>query len=159
MSQVKESSLIEDYAYSLKENFLRIKFKNNEAIYQYNGVSPKTYIDFTEAPSLGRFFNERIKNVYNYVMANELSIPRQNMGSSIPLMEAAPAEKKVAKMRLRQNIFNHDEEADMIENMDDDDAIEDDNIVNATPAGPVNPIPGPVRNIGNEMLNAFVNGN
>ncbi|BAZ47343.1 hypothetical protein NIES4102_43890 (plasmid) [Chondrocystis sp. NIES-4102] len=60
-----DSSCIDAIAYIPSESILKIRF-NSSLVYQYYRVAESTFLDFCDAPSKGRFFNQHIKDCYNY---------------------------------------------------------------------------------------------
>lgn len=60
-----ESSNVKSVGYDPETQGLYITFKSNE-IYIYQDVPQKTYDDFMEAPSFGKFLNANIKNKFSF---------------------------------------------------------------------------------------------
>ena len=60
-----DSSCIDAIAYIPSKSILKIRF-NSSLVYQYFRVAESTFLDFCDAPSKGRFFNQYIKDLYNY---------------------------------------------------------------------------------------------
>ena len=60
-----DSSCIDAIAYLSAESILKIRF-NSSLVYQYFRVEESTFLDFCDAQSKGRFFNQHIKDCYNY---------------------------------------------------------------------------------------------
>lgn len=58
-----DSSMIKKAVYNFTTNSLKVEF-NSGAVYEYANVDPTTYDEFCKAESQGKFFNEKIKNVY-----------------------------------------------------------------------------------------------
>ena len=59
-----DSSCVDSVAYESKTRELKVKFPSG-VVYLYEGVEPKTYQNFIDSPSKGRFFNSVIKPKYN----------------------------------------------------------------------------------------------
>jgi hypothetical protein len=59
------SSQIKRISYEESLQTLYIEFRNGST-YSYEGVTPKEYVDFKEAPSIGKFFYANIKHVKPY---------------------------------------------------------------------------------------------
>ncbi len=57
------SSNIARLKYFPEKGVMQIEFRNNKT-YEYEDVSYDTWNQFINAPSAGRFFNERVKNAY-----------------------------------------------------------------------------------------------
>jgi KTSC domain len=60
------SSVIASVGYAAKKRILKIEFVSGR-IYQYLDVDRDTYDALLKAPSLGTFFNECIKDEYEFV--------------------------------------------------------------------------------------------
>jgi len=60
-----ESSHIEKCMYDYTTNTLKVRFKSG-ATYEYFNVSPEVYNNLAQAESQGKFFNENIKNNYDF---------------------------------------------------------------------------------------------
>lgn len=60
-----DSSCIDAIAYLSAESILKIRF-NSGLVYEYYRVAESTFHDFCDAQSQGRFFNQHIKDCYNY---------------------------------------------------------------------------------------------
>lgn len=61
------SSNIESFNYKVSKNELTIVFKRRSGIatsYRYEGVPIDIFYDMSKSESVGKFFNEKIKNVY-----------------------------------------------------------------------------------------------
>lgn len=59
------SSSIRSIGYDNENKTLEIEFIDGE-VYQYLGVSDAIYQGLIAAPSLGRYLNMKIKNVYSF---------------------------------------------------------------------------------------------
>ena len=60
-----ESCFIDAIAYHKEARVLEIKIKGTQ--YTFFGISNKTFKDFANSPSKGKFFNEIIKLKYKYL--------------------------------------------------------------------------------------------
>ena len=65
INQMVLSREIEWIGYDHKRNMLQVEFIAG-GIYQYDRVPEGVYLDFLEAPSHGRFFENQIKGNYQY---------------------------------------------------------------------------------------------
>jgi hypothetical protein len=61
--QAVSSSTIASIGYDREEYLLEIEFVN-ESVYRYRLVPESVYRDLMGAPSQGRFFNQKIRDVY-----------------------------------------------------------------------------------------------
>lgn len=59
----KESSMIKNLRYNFDNNVLKVEF-NNGGMYEYSGVTAELYEGLCSAESVGKYFNEKIKNTY-----------------------------------------------------------------------------------------------
>jgi hypothetical protein len=62
---VVESSLIHAVGYDLRTRVLEIQFQHGD-IYRYFDVEPETYEELLEAPSKGTYFNDYIRDAYQF---------------------------------------------------------------------------------------------
>ena len=60
-----ESSMIKEIDYKESEKILLIRF-NTGKIYQYLGVEKQIFDDMLKAESVGKFFNQTIKNKFEF---------------------------------------------------------------------------------------------
>ena len=60
-----ESSIVESFLFSEKNETLEIKFKNGNE-YLYRGVPKHTYDELLEAPSKGAYISREIKTKYEF---------------------------------------------------------------------------------------------
>jgi hypothetical protein len=68
------SSCIATIGYSFKYKVLRIVFKHERSVYDYQGVSSKVYDNMSKADSVGKYFHENIQGNYLYeVVSNYFS--------------------------------------------------------------------------------------
>lgn len=58
-----ESSNLESVGYNAMTSLLAVKFKAS-GVYLYQGVTPKVYDEMMASESIGKFFNERVKENY-----------------------------------------------------------------------------------------------
>ena len=58
------STNIASVGYDKNSNLLEIEFLKNGRVYRYEGVPEYVYNDFMGSSSLGKYFNQYIKNVY-----------------------------------------------------------------------------------------------
>ncbi|MDI3341821.1 MAG: KTSC domain-containing protein [Sphaerobacter sp.] len=65
--QAVESSVLRSVGYDRERETLEIEFQPGGRIYQYFGVPEEVYRELLAAPSLGQYFNEKIKGAYPYV--------------------------------------------------------------------------------------------
>lgn len=63
------SSMFTMIEYSESEGQLKLTFKNGH-IYIYHSVNKQTYDEMIKAASTGSYYNQYIKNKYNYGRAN-----------------------------------------------------------------------------------------
>lgn len=63
--QPVQSSMIRSIGYDEATATLEIEFRSGE-VYQYYGVEPEIYREMMKAPSHGRYFLARIRDVYRY---------------------------------------------------------------------------------------------
>ena len=68
-----QSSVIRDYEYDSSAQVLFITFVSGKT-YAYDRVPPHVVDAFEAAPSKGEFFNEHIRDQYDYVL---VTLPRQ----------------------------------------------------------------------------------
>jgi hypothetical protein len=64
LSKVRSKS-IEAIGYDKDEELLEVVFKSGE-VYVYKDVPHNIYMSFMTAPSLGTFFNEYVKNDFEF---------------------------------------------------------------------------------------------
>jgi hypothetical protein len=64
--KVVNSSMIGSIGYDPAGQVLEVEF-NDGAIYQYYGVGEALYTDLLNAPHKENFFDERIKNAFQFV--------------------------------------------------------------------------------------------
>lgn len=62
---ISNSSQIKEVGYDKEKQILEIEFVRG-AIYQYDGVPFEIYNTLIHSVSVGIYFNENIRNVYNY---------------------------------------------------------------------------------------------
>lgn len=60
-----DSSMIKKAVYNFLTGQLNIEFQSG-MVYEYCNVDTVTYDEFCASPSQGKFFNERIKNQFEY---------------------------------------------------------------------------------------------
>lgn len=60
-----ESSNLDSVGYDPTEMKLRVRF-NNGSEYEYDGVPQEVYDGFFDAPSVGSYFNETVKQSFPY---------------------------------------------------------------------------------------------
>ena len=65
VNQMVLSTEIEWIGYEHKKQMLQVEFIAG-SVYQYDNVPESVYQDFLQAPSHGRFFENRIKSHYSY---------------------------------------------------------------------------------------------
>jgi len=64
--ETPESTAFSLVGYNKYDNILSVTFRDSNATYQYKDFPYKEWIDFCNADSLGSYFNEHIKNNYEY---------------------------------------------------------------------------------------------
>ena len=65
-STTVESSMINKYVYNFATKTLKVEF-NSGALYEYANVEPDLYDNLCKAESIGKFFNENIKNNFEHI--------------------------------------------------------------------------------------------
>ena len=60
-----ESSMINKYIYNFTTKSLKVEF-NSGTLYEYTNVEPTLYDELCKAESTGKFFNEKIKNNFEF---------------------------------------------------------------------------------------------
>jgi hypothetical protein len=60
-----DSSNLESVGYDSNSNILEVEFKNG-TLYQYTGVPEHIFPELIAASSVGVYFNENIRNNYDY---------------------------------------------------------------------------------------------
>jgi hypothetical protein len=60
------SSAISMARYNKRKRILEVKWRSDNSVYQYKNVSFKTFEEFVEAPSKGKFINKSIKKKHSY---------------------------------------------------------------------------------------------
>ena len=60
------SSMINKYVYNFATNTLKVEFTSG-ALYEYANVDPDLYDNLCKADSVGKFFNEKIKNNFEHI--------------------------------------------------------------------------------------------
>ncbi len=63
--KVKDSALVSKVFYDPDTDTLEAVFKNRTR-YRYTDVTPKTFAKFVLAESMGKFFNAKIRNKFDY---------------------------------------------------------------------------------------------
>lgn len=58
------SSNIQAHGYAPESKTLAVQFKGKGSLYEYAGVTPELYAEFCAAPSLGQFFQQRIRGKF-----------------------------------------------------------------------------------------------
>ncbi len=66
-----DSSLIHSVGYDLASSVLEVEFAESRRVYQYFDVPLSIYSEFMAADSKGGYFNENIKDMYNYQESGE----------------------------------------------------------------------------------------
>ena len=61
-----DSSMINKYVYNFATNTLKVEF-NSGALYEYANVEAGLYDDLCKSESVGKFFNEKIKNNFEHI--------------------------------------------------------------------------------------------
>lgn len=74
----EDSTVISWISYDHEEKELRVCFKSSQSIWQYQGVAPGEFGKLAAAYSVGRVFNERIRDRYD---AQRLSPTKQILAS------------------------------------------------------------------------------
>lgn len=59
-----ESSVVASIGYDAKHRILEIEFHYNNAVYQYEDVPQRVYMEFMESDSKGKYFNQQIRKDY-----------------------------------------------------------------------------------------------
>jgi hypothetical protein len=59
------SSNLKSVGYDRARRVLEIEFQNGR-VYRYHDVPPEEYEELLKAPSLGRYFNDNIRDGYQY---------------------------------------------------------------------------------------------
>jgi len=65
-SSTVESSMINKYVYNFSTKTLKVEF-NGGTLYEYANVDPELYDNLCKAESIGKFFNEKIKNNFEHI--------------------------------------------------------------------------------------------
>jgi hypothetical protein len=65
-----DSSMVKSVGYDIDEKVLLVRF-NSDVLYKYFGVPYGVYDKLINAISVGKFFNAKIKNVYNFEKIDE----------------------------------------------------------------------------------------
>ena len=60
-----DSSMINKYIYNFATKSLKVEFKTGN-LYEYKNVDSEVYDDLCKSESTGKFFNEKIKNNYEF---------------------------------------------------------------------------------------------
>ena len=60
-----DSSMINKYVYNFTTKTLKVEFKSG-TLYEYTNVEEAVYDDLCKSDSTGKFFNEKIKNNYEF---------------------------------------------------------------------------------------------
>ena len=73
-SSTVDSSMINKYVYNFTTKTLKVEFKGGN-LYEYSNVDPDLYDNLCKAESIGKFFNEKIKNNFerHFLVENTLS--------------------------------------------------------------------------------------
>jgi len=64
-SSTVDSSMINKYVYNFATKTLKVEFKSG-SLYEYNNVESGLYDELCKSESTGKFFNEKIKNNFDY---------------------------------------------------------------------------------------------
>jgi hypothetical protein len=64
-SSTVDSSMINKYVYNFATGTLKVEFTGG-ALYEYANVDPELYDNLCKAESIGKFFNEQIKNNFEH---------------------------------------------------------------------------------------------
>ena len=64
--QPVDSTRIEAVGYDADSQTLRIRFKSNGSVYDYDDVPQDVYDALMNSASVGRYFGESIEGVYSY---------------------------------------------------------------------------------------------
>lgn len=64
--EVTDSTMIEKVHYDRKTKTLDAIFKNSGKRYRYADVPVEIFVDFVLSESLGKFFNDKIRDIYDY---------------------------------------------------------------------------------------------
>lgn len=64
-AQTPESRCVANLDYNLEEETLTIKF-NQRGTYEYTNVPLDDYVDFAQSGSLGKYFNNYIRDRFSY---------------------------------------------------------------------------------------------
>mgnify|MGYP003150729519 CR=1 FL=1 len=59
------SSNVASVGYNKDEEVLEVEF-NSGAVYQYYGVSEEVYLNMLSANSVGKYFNDSVKDIYPF---------------------------------------------------------------------------------------------
>jgi len=65
-SSIVDSSMINKYVYNFATKTLKVEFTGG-ALYEYANVEPDLYDNLCKAESIGKFFNEKIKNNFEHI--------------------------------------------------------------------------------------------
>ena len=65
-SSTVDSSMINKYVYNFATGTLKVEFTGG-ALYEYANVDPELYDNLCKADSIGKFFNEKIKNKFEHI--------------------------------------------------------------------------------------------
>jgi len=60
------SSNISSVGYDSENQILEIEFRESKLVYQYFRVPMQVYNEFIRSDSLGKYFNQKIKDIYRY---------------------------------------------------------------------------------------------
>lgn len=60
-----DSSMINKYVYNFTTQTLKVEFKGG-TLYEYKKVDSEVYDNLCKSESIGKFFNEKIKNNYEF---------------------------------------------------------------------------------------------
>ena len=65
-SSTVDSSMINKYVYNFATKSLKVEFTGG-SLYEYANVEPDLYDNLCKAESIGKFFNEKIKNNFEHI--------------------------------------------------------------------------------------------
>ena len=71
MTLCPDSKVIQSYGYSEETKALYIRFVHGKKLYSYANFPADLYQSMREAPSAGRFFQQRIVKIYNGAFIDE----------------------------------------------------------------------------------------